>query len=379
MTPRTIMIVAGDPSGDVNAAGLVKALAAVFPGAAFIGAGGPAMAEAGVQLSFNLTADASIGPVDIIKKLGLFRERCRQLAALAAARRPELVVLVDFYTFNHRLARQIRESAGRVTGWTPKLVQYTSPQVWASRPGRAEILARDIDLLLCFFPFEKDWYARRGTKMRVEFVGHPMFDRYAAPQKNPPNPADVPTIVLLPGSRTGELKRHLPVMLEAARQIESARPARFKLVAADERIASALQLPGKPKLEVQTGRLADALSSATLAIACTGTVTMECGYFGVPTVALYKTSPLFFAVARQLVTVRFLAMPNLLANEMIFPEFVQGQATGGNLARASLELLGDAPRQAAVRARLQQLVNSLGGPGSTQRAAAMIAQLVGTD
>jgi lipid-A-disaccharide synthase len=379
MTPTTIMLVAGDPSGDANAAELVKALAQAVPQAQFIGAGGPGMAEAGVRLSFNLTDDAAIGPADAVKKLGSYWRRCRRLANLAKDRRPELIILVDFYTFNRRLAHAIKKFVrSGVSNWQPKIVQYTSPQVWASRPGRAEKLAGDIDLLLCLFPFEKDWYARRGTPLRVEFVGHPMFDRHAAaPNRQEEEP---PVIVLLPGSRTDELKRHLPVMLAAARQISVTRPVRFKLVAADERLADfmrSFQVAGTPGVEIQTGHLADALSTATLAIASTGTVTMECAYFGLPTVALYKTSTLFYLLARRLVTVKYLAMPNLLADEPLFPEFIQGRATAENLAKAALDLLADATRRAAIRAKLRRVIESLGGPGSTQRAAAILLQLMG--
>jgi lipid-A-disaccharide synthase len=384
MTPKTIMVVAVDPSGDANAADLVRALAQALPQAQFIGAGGPKMAEAGVRMSFNLTDHAAIGPADALKNLGSFWRRRRHLAELAKERRPELVILVDSYSFNQPLAHAIKSfvSAHPGSHWTPKIVQYTSPQIWGSRPGRAEKLARNIDLLLCLYPFEKDWYARRGTQMRVEFIGHPMFDRY------PPVPAsadvnrqteDNPVIVLLPGSRSDELKRHLPVMLAAARQIFITRPVRFKLVAANESMADdmcAFQIAGVPKVEIQTGHLADALSSATLAITKTGTVSLECAYFGVPTLAMYKVSALFYLLARSVVTVKYLAMPNLLADEPVFPEFIQNQATPENLARAALDLLADAPRRSVIRAKLRHIIDSLGGPGSTRRAVALISELM---
>lgn len=384
MTPNTVMIVAGDPSGDANAADLVKALAPAIPQAQFIGAGGPKMAEAGVQLSFDLTSHSAIGPADALKNLGSFWERRRHLVDLAKERQPELIILVDSYSFNQPLAHEIKNFA-RHNGsqWQPKIVRYTSPQVWASRPGRAEKMAKDIDLLLCLFPFEKDWYARRGTPLRVEFVGHPMFDRHAAagPVVNSSPPSDEnPIIVLLPGSRTDEVKRHLPAMLAAAHDIMVTRPARFKLVALNERLADymrAFQTAGMPKVEIQTGGLAEALSNATLAIASTGTVTMECAYFGVPTLAMYKTSSLFYFVARGFVTVKYLAMPNLLADEAIFPEFIQGRATPENLAGAALELLDNPARRAEIQGKLRRVIESLGGPGSTQRAAQIILKSTG--
>jgi len=383
------MVVAGDPSGDANAADLVRALSQAVPNAQFIGAGGPRMAEAGVRLSFNLTDDAAIGPVDAIKNLGSFLRRRRHLANLAKERQPELIILVDSYSFNQPLARAIKSFVpARVetgSNWAPKIVQYTSPQIWGSRPGRAEKLARNIDLLLCLYPFEKEWYARRGTPLRVEFVGHPMFDRHAAA---PAASAEAnrqaeenPIIVLLPGSRTDELKRHLPVMLAAAHEMSVARSVRFKLVALNERMADDMrtfQVAGMPKVEIQTGHLAEALSTATLAIAKTGTVTLECAYFGVPTLAMYKVSTLFHLLARPFITVKYLAWPNLLADEPLFPEFIQRRATAENLAKAALDLLADAPRRSAIRAKLRRVIESLGGPGSSRRAAAIILQLMGT-
>jgi lipid-A-disaccharide synthase len=385
MTPKTIMIVAVDPSGDANAADLVKALAEAAPDVQFIGAGGPRMAEAGVRLSFNLTDHAAIGPVDAIKNLGSFLRRRRHLADLARDRKPELIILVDSYTFNQPLARSIkkhvRAQSETQPNWSPKIIQYTSPQIWGSRPGRAEKMARNIDLLLCLYPFEKDWYARRGTPMRVEFVGHPMFDRHTTPPAASVDETRLaeenPIIVLLPGSRADELKRHLPVMLAAAREIAAARPVRFKLVALNEKMADEMrsfQVAGAPQVEIQTGQLAEALSGATLAITKTGTITLECAYFGVPTLAMYKVSPLFYFLARPFITVKYLAWPNLLADEPVVPEFIQGQASGENLAKAALELLADAPRRSAIRTKLGQIIQSLGGPGSTRRATAIILE-----
>src|SRR6185503_16674678 len=134
--------------------------------------------------------------------------------------------------FNRRFARQIRWEicVREIRDWQPKIVQYVSPQVWASRPGRARSMARDLDLLLTIFPFEKQWYAERVPRLRVEFVGHPMVERYAkispsAKDPGPPQASSSPRILLLPGSRVSELKRHLPVMLEAWKQIRTAQPA----------------------------------------------------------------------------------------------------------------------------------------------------------
>lgn len=329
------------------------------------------MAEAGVQSSFDLTADAVIGLSDVFRKLPLFRRRMNELTRLASQEKPELIVLVDFSGFNRRLARAIRNVCGRA----PKIVQYVSPQVWASRPGRADKMARDFDLLLCLFPFEKEWYARRVPQFRVEWVGHPMVDRYKAGgcEEGP-----VPTVVLLPGSRHGELKRHLPVILEAAELIAAKQPVRFKMVApSDEMAAIARAYPGvdAAEIEIQTGGLDAALSTATIAIASTGTVTLECAWFGVPTVAFYKTSALTYAIGRQIVSVNYLAMPNILAGSTLYPELIQHEATARNIADAALELLENAARRGEIRAGLREVIAKLGAPGATARAAAAILGL----
>jgi lipid-A-disaccharide synthase len=377
MTPKTIMVVAGDPSGDALAAGLARALAAALPAARFIGAGGPRMAEAGVAHSFDLTADAVIGLSDPLRKLPRFFRHKRQLTQLAIAQKPELIILVDFEFFNRFLARAIRRQA--TAGWRPRIVKYVSPQVWASRPGRAAGMARDFDLLLCLFPFEKDWYARHVPQFRVEFAGHPMFDRYPAPVHKP---SQVPTVLLLPGSRRAELKRHLPVILGAARLIAAQQAVRFKLAAPSEEMAAlarAFRAGAGPEMEIQIGHLEEALSEATVAIASTGTVTLECAYFGVPTVALYKTSLWTYWIARQVVTVNYLAMPNLLANEPLYPEFIQHRATAANLAGAALELLANPARRAEIQSKLARVVSTLGGPGAAHRAAAAILKLTNAD
>jgi lipid-A-disaccharide synthase len=301
----------------------------------------------------------------------------RQLTRLAVEQKPEYIIHVDSAGFNRRLARKIRAAAPG--DWRPWIVQYVSPQVWASRPSRADKMARDFDLVLCLFPFEKEWYARRLPRFRVEFVGHPMFDRYGArPKTPPPDAGRPPLIALLPGSRRGELHRHLPAVLGAARLIAARQPARFQLIASSNEMADLARgaVPaGSPEVDIQVGGLEESLSQATLAIASTGTVTLECAFFGVPTVALYKTSPLTYLIARRMVTVNYLAMPNLLAGEALYPEFIQGRATADNIAAAALELLGNPARRAEIQSKLARVVSSLGGPGAAQRAAAAILKL----
>ncbi len=390
------MLIAGEASGDMLAAELVKALRAASPSSLeFFGAGGSKMTEAGVDLAVDMTAHSVIGLIEVLKSYSHFRRIFNQLLQLAVERKPDVIVCVDFSGFNRRFAHAVREyirkhqnSAG---GWSPKIVQFVSPQVWASRPSRAEKMARDIDLLLCIFPFEKDWYAKRVPNLRVEFVGHPIVDRHAAgthstaPLKTSPVPEErvrdaaerIPTILLLPGSRVGELKRHLPIMLEAAQTISAEQTVQFKMVLPDkklEQLANGISAP-LPNLKVQIGGLAEALANATLAIASTGTVTMECAYFGVPTIAIYQTSWSTYQIGKRIIQVRFLAMPNLLANEMIFPEFIQHEATAKDISSAAIDLLNHPERLDKIKTKLGKVIESLGKHGASERASKAILNL----
>ena len=399
-----IMLVAGDPSGDANAADLVRALAVAVPAAqfqitndpqplttplapSFFGAGGPKMAAAGVEMEGDLTADSGIG-LGFILKLPQLRRRMEEMIRLAVERQPEAIILVDYAGFNLRLARAIRQyvraRAGSFFNWRPKFVGFTSPQVWASRPGRAATMARNYDLVVSLFPFEKKWFASRVPELPVEFVGNPVFDRYPA-VSTAAVPGEIdsrrPVILLLPGSRRDELQRHLPVMVEAARLIAARQLAQFKMVVPNQTMAAMARnvlSGGQAGIDLQIGGLAEALASATLAITKSGTITLECACFGVPAVVIYKALWITYLGGRCVVKVKYLSMPNLLANEVLYPEFIQGRATAGNIAGAALALLASPARRDEIRAQLARIMQSLGGPGAARRAAAAIVKLMAT-
>jgi lipid-A-disaccharide synthase len=385
MKLKTFMLIAGEASGDLLAAELVAALreqsSILRPPSppVFFGAGGPKMAAAGVELAFDMTQHAVIGITDVLKNILKFRRLFNQLLALAIERKPDVVIGVDYGGFNLRFGQAVKAYIrdNPFSKWNPKIVQFVSPQVWASRPGRADKLARDYDLLLSIFPFEKDWYARRVPQLRVEFVGHPMVERMQKEElrmQKPKNSA-AQKILLLPGSRTAELKKHLPPMLDAVKLIQEKLPTTTAKMVLPNPALMALAKSLGATIEIQIGELPWALSEADVAIASTGTVTMECAFFGVPTVTLYKTSWLTYQIARRIITVKSLTMPNLLAGETVYPEFVQKDATPENLARAALELLEDETRRQKIKAQLGKIIASLGEPGAAKRAAEAILSL----
>jgi lipid-A-disaccharide synthase len=399
MTPKRFMVIAGDPSGDKLAAELVNELRAALAqrptystsvqpldsdlAPQFFGAGGPHLAAAGVDLAFDLTRHAVIGPLGLIKNILNFKRMFDQLVALAIEREPHMIICVDFSVFNHRFAaaikKYVRQRRGTFNNWNPKIIKYISPQVWGSRENRVYQIQRDFDLLLSILPFEKDWFAARVPKLRVEFVGHPLIERYATtPQNVNAAVSSSPLVLLFPGSRSGELKRHLPVMLGALRRMQSVLPnLRARLIVPTPELLEQVRGFAPPAgLELHSGGLEQSLAQADLAISKTGTITMECAFFLVPTVTLYKVSWWEYQLGKLIVKVKWASMPNLLAGHEVFPEFVKTVPTPENVSRAALELLRDPARRASVRADLAKVIQSLGAPGASRRAADAILQLI---
>lgn len=395
----SFMLIAGEASGDLLAAELVGALrervlrdssdqtddvqplrTELTPH--FFGAGGPRMKAAGVSLAFDLTQHSLIGISEVFKKYFEFRRLFKSLLKLAIERQPDVIIGVDYGGFNLRFGKAIKNYVRRhlkeFVPWNPKIVQFVSPQVWASRPGRAWTLANNYDLLLSIFPFEKEWYAQRVPKLRVEFVGHPMVGRSPESRVQSPKSGSETSVVLLPGSRVDEVRRHLPVVTRAFELMRKEIPAaRGKMVLPSESLVEAAKSSGLPAgVEIEVGNLDSSLSQADLALTKSGTITMECAMFGVPAVVFYKTSWPTYFIGKQIVSVPHLAMPNLLAGEEIYPEFVQHTATPENIASAALDLLRDEKRRRDVKAKLAKVIASLGSPGASTRAAEAIVRLL---
>jgi lipid-A-disaccharide synthase len=397
MKTKSIMLIAGEASGDALGAQLVDALRAELTAAdvsytpdpqplrtglepRFFGGGGPRMAAAGVELAFDLTEDSVTG-LPTLKEYLAARRRFNELLRLAIERQPDVIVGIDYNYFNLQFAQIIRKYARQHRGWfqdwQPKLVKFVSPQIWASREDRAFKMERDFDLLLSTFPFEKAWYAAKVPKFRVEFVGHPMLDRLGKPEIISPKSSSTPLILLLPGSREGEVKNHVPVMLRALNLIRRQMPgAKAKMVSPNKTLAELAKTLGMD-CEIQIGDLPRAVAQADIAIASTGTVTMECALFGLPSVTLYKKALLGVALRTGIIKTKWFTMPNILAKEEVFPEFLQSAATPKNIAQAALDLLTDETRRRSMQATLaEKVIAPLGGPGASRHAARAIVELL---
>ena len=321
--PR-FLLVAGEASGDIHGASLVRELKNRAPRAVFSGIGGPAMRQAGVDILYDYEELAVMGFSDVLPKLGHILSILRGLKKHMRQNRPDVVILIDFPDFNFRVGK-----AAKKLGL--KVLYYISPQLWAWRQGRAKTLAKFSDALACVFPFEQEFYGKIAPDMPVTFVGHPFLDRPADPQADEPLPVDGggPVVGLLPGSRMAEVERLLPLLLEAADIMLQARPdIRFAMPVAPglSRGKLAPFMANAPEnMLVLEGQAERVMRQADLLLITSGTATLQAALAGAPMVVVYKTGGFNYWLASSLVKVEHIAMPNLIYEGRLVPELIQGR------------------------------------------------------
>lgn len=359
-----ILVVAGDPSGDLHASHLIRALKAKGPAGLRVAAvGGPLMREAADEFLEDLASRGVTGFWEPVVKLPFMVKLGLRLKRFMAERRPAAVVCVDYYGFNRRVL-SFAKSLG-----VPAFY-FISPQVWASRPGRVRVLKRLVRKMLVIFPFEAKLYREAGVP--CEFVGHPLLDVVPAPatKKAPGAPLRVG---LLPGSRASEVAKHLPILLAAFLNLRRRYPdARAQVFAAASLPDGAYDLGAVPDVTLVRESSYDARRELDLALCSSGTATLENALLGVPMVVVYKMSWLTFRIAKAIVRVDHIAMANILAGRTLAPELIQKDATAERVAAAALGLLENDKAYARLRAELIELREKLGKPGAAGRAAAAI-------
>ncbi|MDR1313866.1 MAG: lipid-A-disaccharide synthase [Deltaproteobacteria bacterium] len=376
-----VMISAGEESGDLHGAALMREALSRGAPVSFFGLGGDRMEEAGCRLLAHARETAVMGVSEVLaqaRRLWRLRER---LAAAAADERPDALVLIDSPDFNFRLAKRAAEAGVPV-------VYYICPQIWAWRRGRIKFLAKYARRRLLILPFEEEFYRSRGVG--CDFVGHPLLDEVKPLPKGEaraalPMPADGPLLALLPGSRRGVFARLAPEMLKAAAALARARPAL--------RVAVALAptLPGdladeclalfpedlRPRLCALRGHSQRIINAASLAVIASGTSAAEAAVLGTPAVVCYRTSPASYLVARMLVKTKFISIPNLVLGRKLLPELVQGAASAEGIARAAAPYLDGGGELSEMRAGLAEVSRALGGPGASARALDIILEEAG--
>jgi lipid-A-disaccharide synthase len=360
----TIYFIAGEVSADNHGAALMRSLRVLDPDLKFIGRGGPQMQQvAGAQFK-NWIGDAAVlGLWEVLRKYGYFREQFHQTLNEIKESKPDAIVLIDYPGFNLRLARALRKQSQRY-----KTIYYISPQVWAWNRGRIEKMARFIDLVLCIFPFETDLYVASG--LRAVFVGHPMIERLETQKIDAQR--DQKVIGLFPGSRSREVRKIFPVMIEAARLLLQLNPTlRFRVAAASEELALEMneQLADRQAIEINVGETATIMQRAFVGIVASGSATLEAAYFRMPFVLIYKVAWPTYVAARLVVNVDFLGMPNLLAGKEVVPEFIQHEAKPDAIATAVRLLMEDSPARDRMISDFDAITRKLGGTGASERGA----------
>jgi lipid-A-disaccharide synthase len=368
-----VFIIAGEMSGDTHGSGLMQALRDLNPNIQFGGLGGPKMKFIGGNGITDWVETAGVvGLWEVLKMYGYFKQRFNETVSQVLREQPTAVIFVDYPGFNLRVAKALREG-----GYTGKLIYYISPQVWAWKKGRVKVMAKVLDLMICIFPFEKPFYEASG--LPTEFGGHPMVDRTA--QLRRPEPRDDNLIGWFPGSRKNEVRRLLPVMLEASKRIRLQNPcARFAISAANPALAAEMnaiaQAQGLPEAVswIETGTVYELMQRASAGAVASGTATLEAACFSLPYALVYHVNWLTYLVGKSVVRIKHLGIVNILAKREVVKELVQHTLTPDSLASEMLRLVGDPAARKALQDDLAKVVATLGEPGAYHRAALIISQ-----
>lgn len=380
--PLKVMLVAAEASGDALGAGLAKALKSrLGPDVAFVGVGGPKMAEQGVASPFDIAELSILGWIEGLRAYGKVKARVAETAALAAREKPDAVVLIDSWGFTIRVAKAIRAAQPNVP-----LIKYVGPQVWASRPGRAKTLAGAVDHLLALYGFDAPWFEREGLPTTV--VGSSALHVDMSHADGPAFRArrgigpEASLLLVLPGSRPSEINRMTPVFEATIARLKSADPGLEVAVVAAGTVAQDVAArvaawPFRVHL-VDEAEKYDAMRAANAALATSGTVSTELALAGAPMVIAYRIDGLSYLLMKRLVTAKHITLFNIAADQRIAPEFIQDEATPDALAKAVGRLLAD-PVAAAEQAAQQTAALDLmgrGGPDPSDLAADAVLRVI---
>jgi len=377
-TTKRIMIVAGEASGDIYGAGLIRAVHAIDPTFHFFGIGGARMREAGAETIADSADMAVVGLVEVVKHFDVIAPAFLQLKRTLQNDPPDLLILIDYPGFNLRLAK-VAKQAG------VKVLYYISPQIWAWRQGRVKKIKKLVDHMAVILPFEAPLYEKAGVP--VSFVGHPMADRvktelsHAEAVSSFGLDSSRPIVGLFPGSRRSEVSRLLPVILDAAQLLQHRFPdVQFVLPLASTLSDADLApyLAGH-QLSIATTRerIHDLIKACDAVIAVSGTVTLEIALVGTPLVIIYKLAALTYQLAVRLVKVDHIGLCNIVAGETVAQELIQDDASPQRIAQEIGRILSDVSYADELKKKLSGVRERLGGGGSDQKMAALVLALVG--
>jgi len=367
LNKKSVMIIAGEASGDIHGSRLVTAMHKRNSDLFFYGIGGRALRDVGVKILVDAEELSVIGITEVFSKLRDILKGIRIAKRSLKRMRPDLLILIDFPDFNLHVAATAKKLKIPV-------LYYISPQVWAWRPGRVSKIGKLVDHMAVILPFEQQFYRKHNVP--VTFVGHPLLDNKHATDNICGNITTGAAVIgLLPGSRDGEIARHLPVMLKAAGLIAK-RAGKVKFIIS---IAPSIErehiedIVKNYKQKIDFDIIADSVDKVfrkcRLVVAASGTVTLEAAISGTPMLIIYKVSPISYWLGKIMIRIKNIGLVNLIAGREIVPELVQSKASPENIADTVLNMLNDASGLERLRKELLSVKDSLGGPGASERVA----------
>lgn len=369
---KRLYVVAGELSGDAHGAGLLRSLKTLVPAVEIHGVGGPEMAAVAGPGLVDWVEDAAVmGVWEVLKRYGWFKERFTRMLAELMEFRPDVLLLIDYPGFNLRFAEAVKKASPET-----RIVYYISPQVWAWNKGRIPKMVRLLDEMLCLFPFEQPIFQNAGLK--TTFVGHPLVDELEE-KRLPGVVRDQQLVGLFPGSREREVARLFPTMIDAAKRLKAARAGlSFEVPAASAKLAVQIrgllaQSGAAGLIAVNQGESHSLMQRAGCAVIASGTATLEAAYYGLPYCLVYRVAPLTYAAAKLLVKIKRIGIVNILADEDVIEELIQGRCEPAAIADALLEFIGSPEKRADLQRKLAETCSKLGGLGAHERAAKAVA------
>ncbi len=373
---RKILVSSGEASGDLYASLVVEELRRLYPDAEFFGCTGPRLRKAGVRTVVDAASLAVVGLLEVVGHIPRIYGEYRKLLTEARSQKPDIAILTDSPDFHLRVARQLTRQGIPV-------VYLVAPQAWAWRKGRVRTIRRAVRRLLCIFPFEEQFFRQEGVN--ATYIGHPLAglvrpalsrDEFFRKHRLA---VSRPLIAVLPGSRRGEAARHLPALLEAAQRLYREKAVNLVLPAsATTGVEFFRERMGSSPILVIEGESWDAMAHADLALAASGTVTVEAALLGTPMVTFYKVTTPSWIAGKLLVNVPFYSMVNLIAGRSVVPELMQDQMTGGRIASEALALLADGPARQKMIQGLAEVREKLAPAGEepARRAAQLVEEIL---
>jgi len=372
----SILIVAGENSGEKYGADLVHQFKKLQPSLSFFGIGGKHIEREGVRLLFSVEELAVVGVFEIISHLPRIKKIFNKITMETKHQKPSAAVLIDSPDFNLRLARKLKKMS-------IPILYYISPTVWAWRKGRLKTIKKTVDKMMLIFPFEEKIYEDYGIP--AVYVGHPLKDRVRASltkdeflEKYGLNPQKK-LVSLLPGSRQSELKYHLPVLAEAVERIKSEWDTQFVLLLAetlDENFLFSLIPPGLKGLKILGEDHYEAISSSELVLSACGTANLEAALLETPLVSFYRISPLTYFFTHRLATIKNFSIVNILAGDRIVPELIQRDFTAQNIFEETKKIFDSEERRSEMIAHFRKIKKLLGEKTASQNAAQELEKLI---